>query len=42
MRNLKKCYKPTYLQNITRVTNVENQLMVPKEEGGEGKLKDWD
>ena len=42
MRNLKKCYKPTYLQNRTRVTNVENQLMVPKEEGGEGKLKDWD
>ena len=36
MWNLKICYKSTYLQNRTMVTNVENKLMVPKEEGGEG------
>ena len=39
MWNLKKWYKWTYLQNINRVTDVENKLMVTKgERGGEGQL----
>ena len=32
MWNLKKWYKGTYLQNRNRVTDVENQLMVTREE----------
>ena len=34
--------KWTYLQNINRVTDVENKLMVPGGAGGRGKLGDWD
>ena len=30
MWNLKKWYKWTHLQNINRVTDVENKLMVTK------------
>ena len=32
MWNLKKWYKQTYLQNRSRVTDVENKLMVTKGE----------
>ena len=38
----KKWYKWTYLQNRSRVTNVENKLMVTKGIGGGNKLGDWD
>ena len=36
MWNLKKWYKWTYLQNRSRVTDVENKLMVTKGEMGGG------
>ena len=36
MWNLKEWYKETYLQNRNRVTEVENKLMVIKEERGGG------
>ena len=36
MWNLNKWYKWTYLQNINRLTEIENKLMVTKEEVGEG------
>ena len=39
----KKWYKWTDLQNKNRVTDVENKLMVTKEEGvGRDKLGDWE
>ena len=41
MWNLKKWYKITYLQNRSRVTDVENKLMVTGGWGGD-KLGDWD
>ena len=34
MRNLKKWYKLTYLQNRNRLTDTENKLMVTKGERG--------
>ena len=43
MWNLRKWYKQTYLQNRSRVTDVENKLIVTKGEGEErDKLGDWD
>ena len=36
MWNLKKWYKWTYLQNRTRITDVENNLMITKGERGKG------
>ena len=42
MWNLKKGYKWTYLQNRSRVTDVENKLMVTRGWGGRDKLADWD
>ena len=41
MWNLKKGYKWTYLQNRSRVTDVENKLMVTKGERGRDKLGGW-
>ena len=32
--NLKRWYKWTYLQNRTRLMDIENKLMVTKESGG--------
>ena len=34
MRNLKKWYKWTYLQNRNRLTDTENELMVTKGDSG--------
>ena len=43
MRNLKKWYKWTYLQNTNRLTDIENKLMVIKgDSGGGDKLGVWD
>ena len=48
MGNLKKWYKWIYLQNRNRLTDLENKLMVTKEErcqqsdGGRDKLGVWD
>ena len=36
MRNLKKRYKWTYLQNRNRPTDIENKLVVTKGEAGGG------
>jgi len=36
MWNLNKRYKWTYLQNTNKFTEIENKLMVTKEEVGEG------
>ena len=36
MWNLNKWYKWTYLQNINRLTEIENKLMATKEDVGEG------
>ena len=41
MRNLKKWYKWTYLQNRTRVTDVKDNLMVTGE-GGRGRGINWE
>ena len=41
MYNLKRLYKRAYLQNRTRLTGIENKLMVTKaerREEGRGKL----
>ena len=38
MWNLKKGYKWTYLQNRSRVTDVENKLMLTKGMGGHGGI----
>lgn len=45
MRNLKKKkigYKRTYLQKGNRVTDIENNLWLPREKVGGDKLGDWD
>ena len=42
MWNLKKWYKWTYLQKRSRLTDIENKLMVTKGEGGRDKLGVWD
>ena len=43
MRNLKKWYKWTYLQNRNRFTDLENELMVPGGDGGRrDRLGVWD
>ena len=44
MRNLKKWYKWTYLQNRNRLTDIENKLMVTKgiSAVGRDKLGVWD
>ena len=45
MRNLKKKkigYKWTYLQKGNRVTDIENNLWLPREKVGGDKLGDWD
>ena len=38
LQNLKKWYKPTYLQNRNRLINIENKPMITKggRGGGEG------
>ena len=36
MWHLKKWYKTTYLQNRSRLTDIENKLMVTKGKEGEG------
>ena len=36
MRNLKKCYRRTYLQNRNRLTDTENKPLVTKGEGWGG------
>ena len=36
MWNLNKLYKGTYLQNRNRLTDIEHQLMVNREEMGKG------
>jgi len=36
MWDIKKWYKGTYLQNINRVTDIENSIMVTKGEKREG------
>ena len=41
MWNLKIQYKSTYLQNKTRLTDIENRLVVAKGEGGKGG-KEWE
>ena len=38
MWNLKKWYKWTYLQNRTRITDIENKFMVTKGERGRKEL----
>ena len=38
----KKWYKWTYLQDINRITDVENKLMVTGGKGRKDKLGDWD
>ena len=39
----KERYKWTYFQNRNRPTDIENKLMVTKEErAGRGKLRGWD
>ena len=42
MWHLKKWYKWTYLQNRNRLTDIENKLMVTKEEEGIDKSGIWD
>ena len=41
MWNLKKGYKWTYLENRSRITDVENKLMVNRGKWGWDKLGDW-
>ena len=38
MQNLKILYKWTYLQNRNRLTDLENELMVTREEGWRGGI----
>ena len=38
MWNLKKWYRWTYLQNMNRLTDIENKLMVPSGESGGGGI----
>ena len=37
---LKKWFKGTYLQNRKRLTDIDGKLILPKEKGGKGKIRD--